>query len=188
MPSPAAIQTLSRVLGVSLDAIFAAITGPAQPQAPEPRFSAPAASAGWVRNSAYDSANAPVSRSAFAAAAGGSAAAGAVAGGGAAGGAVAGGAAAGGGAALPESISELPVPVPLSAPAPAGAAPTGRPLNRPAPGDGPAPGDTTVGGVSAAVDVLLRLPADQRLAALAEVQMQVVDSVVAERLEQGRHR
>ena len=164
MPSPAAIQTLSRVLGVSLDAIFAAITGPAEPPAPEPRFGARATPAGWVQNPSYDSSRG-----------------GAQVAGGAAPPSAAGDAAGAAVSSVAESFREPPAPLLLGAPAPATAAPSGQT------GMSSAPATTMVGSVSAAVDVLLRLSPDLRLAALAEVQSQIVDSVVAERVEQGRH-
>ena len=170
MPSPAAIQTLSRVLGVSLDAIFAAITGPAAPP-PQPTISARAAPAGWVQNSSYNS-----GRAVAPPAAGGSARPAAAGGAIAAGSSAAGGSAGPAAAARAESYQQRPGPLLPSAPAPSGSTSTG-----------PAVQDTMFGGVSAVVDILLGLPTDQRLAALAEIQAQIVDSVVADRLEQNRH-
>ena len=165
MPSPAAIQTLSRVLGVSLDAIFAAITTAPPPQPAPPRPSARATSAGWVDNRAYH----PIQGR------GGSA------GVSAAGGSVAGSAA--GGSAATDTDKTAPDAAGTAAPILRSPAPLTQAAQAPA---GPEPSDAS-DEVHAAVDILLRLPADRRLDAVAQVQAQVVDSVVREGVRRSRH-
>ena len=53
LPSPTAIQTLSRVLHVSLDAIFAAITNPSDRLPTAPRRRTRATPLSWVENGAF---------------------------------------------------------------------------------------------------------------------------------------
>lgn len=53
LPSPTAIQTLSRVLHVSLDSIFAAITHPADQPPTAPRRRVRATPLGWVENGSF---------------------------------------------------------------------------------------------------------------------------------------
>lgn len=147
LPSPSAIQTLSRVLLVSLDAIFATITSDEQPAAPR-RRTAPSP-AGWVQNPAYAPAQVP--------SASGRAGAGA----------------AGSGSAAPPlppmdpGVGDFAMAFPL-----AGAA---------------ASADSSEEVVPAVMDLLLRLPADDRMHALAQIQQRVVNSVVDEGGRKTRH-
>lgn len=135
LPSPSAIQTLSRVLRVSLDAIFATITSDEPAAAPRRRISP--AQTGWVQNRAFAPAPSPAP------------AAGAA------------GVGAGSGAGMPPpeaSFIHSAAEVPLADTHPWVASSTE--------------------AVSVVMDLLLRLPVDDRLHALAQIQQLVVRSAV----------
>lgn len=151
LPSPSAIQTLSRVLLVSLDAIFATITSE-EPQAAPRRRAAPAAT-GWVENRAFGTARAG--------AAAGTDRPGSVSGVGAA---VAGGAG-----------SARPLPTPAAAPLMARESVVETPRGRPS-----AAAHSAADVVAAAMELLMRLRIDDRLHALAQIQEGVVRSTIQE--------